>query len=217
MRSFGRACGIDCGDCIELVENIQLMCGHTASGVPCHQMWDLSLVDCQFYVEDVLPGCGHKTFVKCGQETSNKSVECEVQCGADLLCGHQCRKPCGACRLKNTETTNHGRCMAPCGRARSTCAHPCAATCHGDMPCSPCDLPCSISCSHSTCTKRCCEPCLPCAQPCTIGCSHQGYCQMPCAVPCDILPCSFRCEEDPACGHQCPSVCGESCPSTEFC
>ena len=40
---------------------------------------------------------------------------------------------------------------------------------------------------------------------------------MPCAVPCDILPCSLRCEEDLACGHQCPSVCGESCPSTEFC
>lgn len=40
---------------------------------------------------------------------------------------------------------------------------------------------------------------------------------MPCAVPCDILPCSLRCEEHLACGHQCPSVCGESCPSTAFC
>lgn len=40
---------------------------------------------------------------------------------------------------------------------------------------------------------------------------------MPCAVPCSILPCSLRCEEDLACGHQCPSVCGESCPSTRFC
>lgn len=40
---------------------------------------------------------------------------------------------------------------------------------------------------------------------------------MPCAAPCSILPCSLRCEEDLACGHQCPSVCGESCPSTEFC
>ena len=40
---------------------------------------------------------------------------------------------------------------------------------------------------------------------------------MPCAVPCEVLPCSLRCEEYLACGHQCPSVCGESCPSTEFC
>ena len=40
---------------------------------------------------------------------------------------------------------------------------------------------------------------------------------MPCAVPCDVLPCSLRCEEELACGHQCPSVCGESCPGIEFC
>ena len=40
---------------------------------------------------------------------------------------------------------------------------------------------------------------------------------MPCALPCDVLPCSLRCEEYLSCGHQCPSVCGESCPCTEFC
>ena len=40
---------------------------------------------------------------------------------------------------------------------------------------------------------------------------------MPCATPCSILPCSLRCEQDLACGHRCPSVCGELCPSTEFC
>ena len=40
---------------------------------------------------------------------------------------------------------------------------------------------------------------------------------MTCAAPCDILPCSLRCEEDLACGHQCPSLCGEVCPSTKYC
>ena len=217
VKTFCRACGVDCDDCVALVEGVQLSCGHTASGVPCHQMSDLSLVECQFYVEDVLPCCGHKTFVKCGQETSSTPVKCKARCGADLACGHQCCKPCGVCHLNDTDPNNHGSCNAPCGRARSTCAHLCAAICHGDSPCPACDLPCSISCSHSTCTKRCYEPCAPCAQPCTVGCSHQGYCQMPCAVPCDVLPCSLRCEEDLACGHQCPSVCGESCPGIEFC
>ena len=216
MRSFCRACGVDCGNCLARVEDVRLDCGHTASAVPCHQMPNLSLVDCQFYIDDVLPSCGHKAFVKCGQEVSQKT-ECKAQCGADLSCGHQCRKPCGACRPKVAETTNHGRCNAPCGRTRLTCTHFCKAPCHLDSPCPPCDLPCSISCSHSTCTKRCCEPCPPCARLCTARCSHQGSCRMPCAVPCDILPCSLRCEEDLACGHQCPSVCGEPCPSTEYC
>ena len=40
---------------------------------------------------------------------------------------------------------------------------------------------------------------------------------MSCAAPCHILPCSLRCEEDLACGHQCPSLCGEVCPSTKYC
>lgn len=40
---------------------------------------------------------------------------------------------------------------------------------------------------------------------------------MPCAAPCDHIPCTLRCEERLSCGHQCPSVCGEICPPSEFC
>ena len=40
---------------------------------------------------------------------------------------------------------------------------------------------------------------------------------MPCAVPCDVVPCSHRCDKTLACGHQCPSVCGETCPKVDFC
>ena len=212
-----RTCGVDCGDCLSLVENVPLDCGHIATGVPCHQMSDLSSIECQFHIEDVLPSCGHKNLVKCGLETSNTAIRCEVVCGADLACGHQCHKPCHVCRPKGRGTQKHGSCNAPCRRVRSTCAHLCAADCHGDSPCPPCSLPCSQSCCHSTCIKRCREQCSPCPQRCTAGCCHQGYCKMSCAAPCDILPCSLRCEEDLACGHQCPSLCGESCPSTKYC
>jgi hypothetical protein len=45
----------------------------------------------------------------------------------------------------------------------------------------------------------------------------QGECHMPCAVPCDRLPCSVRCEKKLACGHQCPSLCGEDCPDVKYC
>lgn len=40
---------------------------------------------------------------------------------------------------------------------------------------------------------------------------------MPCAAPCDHVPCSLRCELVLPCGHQCPSVCGEICPSEKYC
>lgn len=39
---------------------------------------------------------------------------------------------------------------------------------------------------------------------------------MPCAAPCNRLPCSRRCPKKLDCGHQCPSICGESCPQ-QYC
>lgn len=39
---------------------------------------------------------------------------------------------------------------------------------------------------------------------------------MPCSAPCNRLPCSRRCSLILDCGHQCPSLCGEDCP-TGFC
>lgn len=36
---------------------------------------------------------------------------------------------------------------------------------------------------------------------------------MPCAAPCDRLPCDERCTKLLKCGHQCPSLCEEDCPS----
>ena len=40
---------------------------------------------------------------------------------------------------------------------------------------------------------------------------------MPCGAPCDRLPCDKRCDLALDCGHQCPSICGEKCPPSEFC
>lgn len=40
---------------------------------------------------------------------------------------------------------------------------------------------------------------------------------MPGAVPCNWLQCLKRCLFPLACGHQCPSLCGEICPGNEFC
>ena len=45
----------------------------------------------------------------------------------------------------------------------------------------------------------------------------QGLCPLPCGAPCLRLPCDERCSLLLACGHRCPSVCGEACPDPTFC
>jgi len=133
---------------------------------------------------------------------------------------------------------DHKTCIAACGEPYATCSHTCVRKCHPGTPCGPCDSPCEVACVHSRCTKKCSEPCPPCPEPCKWSCKHnvrtlapstaavrnelglkneQGECHMPCAVPCDRLPCSVRCDKMLACGHQCPSLCGEDCPDVKYC
>ncbi|CAG1997423.1 unnamed protein product [Fusarium graminearum] len=42
-------------------------------------------------------------------------------------------------------------------------------------------------------------------------------CTAPCAAPCNWVPCSLRCDKLLDCGHQCPSLCGEVCPTSALC
>ena len=48
-------------------------------------------------------------------------------------------------------------------------------------------------------------------------CKHQGKCVLPCGAPYSRLPCNLRCSKLLQCGHRCPTVRGEACPSVEFC
>ncbi|CAM1501438.1 Fc.00g034220.m01.CDS01 [Cosmosporella sp. VM-42] len=47
--------------------------------------------------------------------------------------------------------------------------------------------------------------------------TKQNHGISPCAAPCDWVPCSLRCEKMLDCGHQCPSICGETCPESKYC
>ncbi|KAF5243075.1 hypothetical protein FAUST_2993 [Fusarium austroamericanum] len=49
-----------------------------------------------------------------------------------------------------------------------------------------------------------------------VNCAH-SQCTAPCAAPCNWVPCSLRCDKLLECGHQCPSLCGEVCPTSTFC
>ncbi|KAL6233126.1 hypothetical protein BDW75DRAFT_252193 [Aspergillus navahoensis] len=207
-----RPCGDTCPQrCVVTVFDTDrlLPCGHPMASLPCWQAQDLSVVKCPTLVDREIPHCHHRT-----------RLACHIDVVSSLLpCGHSCKRQCLLCteRTADGPHVDHGKCTQKCGRLYSTCAHTCNAECHGDTPCPPCTSPCDVQCGHSRCPQKCSEPCAPCAvSECLSSCAHSS-CSMPCAAPCDHIPCSLRCEKILSCGHQCPSVCGEPCPSSEFC
>ena len=53
---------------------------------------------------------------------------------------------------------------------------------------------------------------MPCLEPCVAP-----GCFLPCSAPCMHLPSPERCTQLLPCGHQCPSLASEPCPSRKFC
>ncbi|KAL3446759.1 hypothetical protein BJX65DRAFT_318478 [Aspergillus insuetus] len=216
-RACGHACpkpcSEPCGDCITLIPNVCLPCGHTAE-VQCRDLGDLASVRCMQTVFRVLPKCGHPVYVPCSQSASDSF--CTKPCGSPRPCGHECQNQCWSCRT--SDTVNHGTCKTLCGRKLTTCRHYCSQPCHGESPCRSCQLPCEVSCVHNRCPHKCSDPCPPCAEVCGWHCSHrEDSCNLPCAVPCDAIPCDKRCDKLLSCGHRCPGVCGETCPEAALC
>lgn len=211
-------CGVKCpSSCTVQKHGIELPCGHSQS-VPCYQADQLDKVFCTTRIKWKMDSCGHETTILCGHREMKDRIRCNEPCNTMLPCGHLCRKVC--CRGVSSEPgvkTDHGTCETPCDRPLNSCSHRCTRQCHDGGDCGLCTQPCETKCAHSQCKKTCSEPCAPCAQDkCTSECPH-SQCQMPCAVPCDRLPCSKRCTLLLACGHQCPSPCGEACPDIMYC
>lgn len=214
-------CGEPCPTkCQVTLHNISLPCGHTVQDLPCHEAQDLDKAQCTHPITWVLCSCEHIIQIPCYKRRNAKSIECTAQCGIYLPCGHICKRSCSQCWTTDDNevvTIEHGSCQQPCDRPSTTCKHYCKAVCHGQAACPLCESPCEVRCIHSTCSRKCHEPCPPCAEErCASRCPHQS-CEMPCGVPCNWIPCSKRCENSLACGHQCPSLCGEVCPTEAYC
>lgn len=221
------ACPRECGDACEercnvVLRNIhlQLPCGHIVQSAKCWQAQTPAAIRCQEMIDRKIPGCDHTVKLACHIDISSPGFNCRAECRDILPCGHNCRSACYQCRVRKDGEiveTNHGICQQPCGRKYTTCPHTCSSVCHGEAKCAPCGQPCEVRCSHSRCSKPCHEPCAPCAEEeCASHCPHT-QCSMPCAAPCDWIPCSKRCASKLACGHQCPSLCGETCPDARYC
>lgn len=221
------SCKLLCGEpckprCDEYLQNINitLACGHKIFAASCWQAQNPSTIICKQIVSKTVPGCGHAVDVPCHTDVSVDTYKCGKLCLDPQPCGHNCQSACYQCKERkegNIVKTVHPFCKQACGRAYTTCRHTCQKSCHGKAECPLCPASCEVRCSHSKCSKKCHEPCVPCAeQTCASSCPH-ARCTMPCAAPCDWVPCSKRCEKVLSCGHQCPSVCGETCPNVKFC
>ncbi|WDK18721.1 hypothetical protein CGRA01v4_10007 [Colletotrichum graminicola] len=218
-----KRCGEPCDKlCREVLRGVglELPCGHTIDTVECWKAQDISNIRCTVQVNKQVPGCDHTVKVPCHVDVARNSYLCKAECGFQRPCGHTCKMRCSTCRTREDgEVTgeDHGICRQPCERPFTACSHRCREACHGDMGCPPCSAPCQNQCVHSKCGKKCHEPCAPCAEEtCSSSCPHSS-CSMPCAAPCDWIPCTKRCPKQLECGHQCPSVCGERCPSPRYC
>lgn len=217
-------CGEDCeGSCSEVMDDMELRlpCGHIVESPRCWQVQDPAGVLCEAVVAYKVPGCDHDVRVPCYQTGSqNPSFRCPAKCSAALPCGHMCQRKCHECNFRYHDTflkATHELCDQPCGRSKPDCAHVCQQNCHGASECRPCQQPCDVRCSHGKCDKLCHETCLPCTEEhCASGCPH-SKCTMSCAAPCNWVLCSRRCTLLLDCGHQCPSMCGESCPDSKYC
>jgi hypothetical protein len=218
-----KVCWESCGKCSVLVKDVPLICGHQ---LPLSECWlsrspDDARARCRVVVVRRLKGCQHDVEMMC---SDNPDVfQCTKQCGGALMCRHQvCTNSCSTCTGLEPLLSVHARhapCPQLCQEQFKTCSHQCSRTCHSseDPNCGSCDERCELGCVHSQCPEKCGRDCVPCTEPCDWKCIHIGKCNMPCGAPCDRLPCDERCSQLLDCGHRCPSLCGEICPSSNFC
>ncbi|KAJ3266261.1 hypothetical protein HDU77_001750 [Chytriomyces hyalinus] len=218
-----KRCGDNCGVCmIPTLNKVHPKCGHTLPSVPCHVAVSTEKLEAHVCVKlvDKVLRCGHTAPVPC--HMSIDIVRCKKQCNELLSCEHPCGSTCGKCVTFEGEgkRVSHEPCSRPCTKTLP-CRHNCAFVCskHLNGNCPPCSSPCQIMvCSHSKCHHKCSELCQPCKSPCGwTACEHQAACPLVCGAPCLRLPCDKRCTKKLSCGHQCPSVCSETCPDVKYC
>lgn len=79
-------CGEDCGLCMVLVDNVQLPCGHTKDGVPCHLTLDVAKINCKVPVKKEVRECKHIVDVPCSRDVTTAKFVCPSSCTEHLPC-----------------------------------------------------------------------------------------------------------------------------------
>ena len=198
-------CCETCGRCDYTIGQQLLACGHQAN-VLCSKQTPI----CNEINQEITLTCGHKLSLRCAE--SRKQLFCCQHCGVLLDCGHTCQGLCGGC-----QAGAHPPCSGVCGKGLS-CGHACRSTCHqGGLECPPCNQLCLESCAHGPCQNLCNWTCDPFVKAHKRTCIHQQATELFCSLPSDIVPCIEPCKTVLSCGHLCPAICGESCPTATEC
>eukprot|EP00834_Sanchytrium_tribonematis_P004799 NODE_256_length_11672_cov_0.220168.p1 type:complete len:1180 gc:universal NODE_256_length_11672_cov_0.220168:4713-1174(-) len=201
-----KMCKSECDPCIEPLKNYTLPCNHVIKSIECGKILTFQ---CQEIVENVELSCGHFTAKMCIEKIED--IQCNEPCHSTLECGHECTGLYHVC-----ENKTHPNCSKICNAVVN--GHTCKLQCHSkDEPHGKCTNKCPASCKHSKCKNNCADSCLVCLEKCQDFCEHVDECPLPCGAPCIIVPCDKRCSKLLICGHQCPSVCGETCPPQDYC
>ena len=168
-------------------------------------------------------------FIRC--IACNGSHSCGKRCERILLCGHLCGSECHG-------STKCGPCENSCENVciHSRCPKKCKEPVRYYQFKSLNILGINFLFTDSF------IKCKSCIEECDWQCEHEGKCPLVCSAPCSRLPCnkvsyissyvkihtivlkvnalvieSKRCSKKLECGHRCPSLCGEDCPSKKFC
>ena len=218
-----RLCSEACGSCRYPIKKQILPCEHSVD-ILCSG----GLSTCKKLVDGPPLPCGHQHSIRCCD--IGKPYSCGKKCGQRLSCGHLCQGSCADCRA-STPAGGHQPCSSRCDAKLSDCEHCCDSECHVGSPCPPCKQTCQESCAHGPCKNLCSNPCDPCVRPHKGHCSHQAQSLTLCSLPSEVLPCCEPCNKGKLfdqfsmerntdcpslvlqCGHGCPSLCGEICPS----
>ncbi|KAK3947289.1 P-loop containing nucleoside triphosphate hydrolase protein [Pseudoneurospora amorphoporcata] len=108
-----RVCGEECGNCMVIVNGIELPCGHTKDNLLCFRLLKVESVLCRVKVDKQVPACGHTVTVDCCTDVSSDGFLCEGRCDALLPCKHKCQGTCWLCRRYDEEkrvTVEHKAC-----------------------------------------------------------------------------------------------------------
>jgi len=94
-HSCKRLCNEECGECLEIVEDMVLPCGHMVLGPSCDSVRDDDslkklAMKCKHRVFHTFYPCEHHCETTCGN-ASSEHPRCPGVCGKTIDCGHPCQ------------------------------------------------------------------------------------------------------------------------------
>ncbi|RMX78328.1 hypothetical protein D0869_09171 [Hortaea werneckii] len=178
--------------CMVLIKdvNVQLECRHIHKSLRCFEYQDPSKVQCQVPVTWTVPGCEHQVKEPCSTDVYSDDYKCRAMCSAILPCGHL-----PATAKKSARRVQPS--AKPVVFTVRVARHAVSLLQLSSRPSMPFALCRSLRLASLL------EE---------VSSDIEVY-----FLDSKLLTSYCRCEKTLSCGCRCPSVCGEACPTSDFC